>query len=87
MDSRMALNALLTSSIDKFVPGMKGSTLANYVVFKGFVKDESGRITGANLYDTIENKEFTVKSKFVVNCGGKEADKIRLNDNQEAEPL
>jgi glycerol-3-phosphate dehydrogenase len=53
MDSRMALNALLTSSVDKFVPGMKGATLANHVVFKSFSKDESGKICGANLYDTI----------------------------------
>lgn len=87
LDSRMALNSLLTSSIDKFVPGMKGATLANYVVFKSFVKDESGQISGATLYDTIENKEFTVKTKFVVNCAGSQADKIRSEDDKLAEPL
>ena len=83
----MALNALLTSSVEKFVPGMKGATLANYVVFKSFVKDESGKITGANLYDAIEKKEFTVKTKFVVNCAGSQADKIRVEDDPAAEAL
>jgi hypothetical protein len=47
LDSRMALNSLLTSSIEKFVPGMKGANLANYVVFKSFVKDDNGKICGA----------------------------------------
>ena len=61
IDSRMALNCLLTSSVDKFVPGMKGATLANYVVFRSFIKDEEGKICGANLFDSINNKEFSVK--------------------------
>jgi len=29
----MNLHALLTASIDGFIPGMKGTTLANYVEF------------------------------------------------------
>jgi hypothetical protein len=40
IDSRMNINSLLTASIDKFIPGMKGATLANYVEFKDFIKDE-----------------------------------------------
>ena len=85
LDSRMSLNCLLTSSIDKFIPGMKGTTLANYVVFKDFVKDENGKISGAKLYDNINKKEFTVKTKVVVNCAGQHADKVRLQDNDKAE--
>ena len=53
-DTRMNLNALLTSSIDNYIPGMKGATLANYVKFIDFIKDEnSGKIIGAKLLDTI----------------------------------
>ena len=81
----MSLNCLLTSSIDKFIPGMKGTTLANYIRFDSFVKDENGQICAANLYDTINKKEFTVKTKLVVNCAGQHADEIRLEDNKASE--
>lgn len=39
MDGRMNLNALLTSSVEGFIPGMKGANLANYVEFRDFVKN------------------------------------------------
>lgn len=39
MDTRMNLHALLTASVDGFIPGMKGATLANYVEFQSFTKD------------------------------------------------
>ena len=77
IDSRMALNCLLTASVDKFIPGMKGATLANYVEFRDFVKDDKGTICGAKLYDRLAQKEFTVKSKVVVNCAGIQADELR----------
>lgn len=53
IDSRMNLNCLFTSSIEKFIPGMKGSTLANYVEFKDYIKDKDGKITGAKLFDSV----------------------------------
>jgi len=58
LDSRLNLNALFTASIDKFIPGMKGATLANYVEFKEFVKNENGKIVGAVLYDKLKKKDF-----------------------------
>lgn len=69
VDSRMNLNCLFTSSIDKYHPGMQGATLANYVQFVDFIK-EDGKIVGAKLNDTIAKKEFEVRSKVVVNCAG-----------------
>jgi len=50
-DSRMNINTILTASVDKYMPGMKGATLANYVDFRDFVKDEAGKIIGAKLWD------------------------------------
>ena len=82
----MNINSLLTASVDKFIPGMKGATLANYVEFKDFVKDADGQIIGSKLYDRIANKEYIVKSKVVVNCGGIFGDNIRLKDNPNATP-
>ena len=50
VDSRMALNSLLTSSIDNFIPGMKGSSLLNYTEFLDYLKDkDTGKIIGAKL--------------------------------------
>lgn len=86
IDSRMNLGCLFTSSIEKFIPGMKGATLANYVELKDFIKDGNGQICGAKLFDTIKKKEFEVKCKSVVNCTGIHSDKIRQLDDEKAEP-
>jgi len=85
-DSRMAINSLFTSSIDSYIPGMKGATLANYVEFRDYVKDADGKIVGAKLFDNVGKKEFEIKSKVVVNCTGIHADELRLQDNAEAVP-
>jgi len=86
-DSRMNLHSLLTSSVDKFIPGMKGTTLANYCEVKQLVKNETtGKVEGAVLYDSVNKKEFTVKAKYVVNATGVVADKIRKMDNPEVQP-
>ncbi|TNV82208.1 hypothetical protein FGO68_gene1860 [Halteria grandinella] len=82
MDGRMNLNALLTSSIEGFIPGMKGANLANYVEFRDYIKNaQTGKIEGAVLFDKLKQKEFKVRSKLVVNCAGIHADELRLKDN------
>jgi hypothetical protein len=52
----MNLNTLFTAAVDEFIPGMKGATLANYVEFLDFVKDESGKITGAICINKLDPK-------------------------------
>lgn len=52
-DSRMNLNTLFTAAVDGYHPGMKGATLANYVEFLEFTKDEAGRITGGICRDKL----------------------------------
>lgn len=54
----------------------------NYAELKKFVKDENGKITGAEIYDKISKKLFTVKCKTVINAGGIFADKIRQMANE-----
>ena len=85
IDGRMALNGLLTSSIDGFTPGMKGSILANYTEFVDFIKVDS-KIVGAKVKDNLSGKTMDVYAKCVVNCAGVHADEIRLKDNKELEP-
>ena len=84
-DSRMNLQALFTSSIDDYIPGMKGATLANYVEMKDFIKDDSGKITGAMCVDKENNASFQVNAKVVVNCAGVHADEIRIMDDGNVE--
>ena len=52
----MNLLALLTSSVESFIPGMKGANLANYVDFVEFIKNKEGGIEGAVLYDKLQKK-------------------------------
>ena len=86
-DSRMNLQALFTSTIDDYIPGMKGATLANYVEMTDFIKDDNGKITGVMCIDKMEpnSAAFPVKAKIVVNCAGVHADEIRLKDNNDVE--
>ena len=84
-DSRMNLQALFTSSIDDYIPGMKGATLANYVEMKDFIKDDNGKITGAMCVDKENNTSFKVNAKVVVNCAGVHADEIRIMDDGNVE--
>jgi glycerol-3-phosphate dehydrogenase len=85
IDSRMAINSLMTATIDDYISDMKGITLANYVEFKDFIKDESGQIIGAKLFDSLQNEEIEVNSKVIVNCTGIHADQMRLKDDESAE--
>ena len=85
IDGRMALNGLLTSSISGFIPGMKGSILANYTEFVDFIKADS-KIVGAKLKDNISGEFIDVYAKCVVNCAGVHSDEIRLKDNNQLEP-
>lgn len=86
IDSRMALNALLTASIDNFIPGMKGANLLNYTEFVDFLKDDTGKIIGAELHDRLSGEKFKVRARCVVNCAGIHADELRLKDDEKAEP-
>ena len=86
-DSRMNLQALFTSAVDDYIPGMKGSTLANYVEMTDFTKDANGRVTGVMCRDKMDpnGAPFQVKAKVVVNCAGVHSDEIRIKDIPDVE--
>lgn len=83
-DSRQCIMTLLTSTIDRYNQGFKGSNIANYITFKGFIKNEEGKITGVNVCDDLEGKCFKINAKCVINCTGVYADKIRILDDPDA---
>lgn len=58
-----------------------GAAVANYCELTGFEKDDSGKITGANVKDVISKESFSIKSKVFVNCTGPFSDTIRLMAN------
>lgn len=80
----MNLNAILTSTVNQYVPGMKGSNIANYTEFVDYIKNADGKIEGAILYDSLRKKQFKVFCKVIVNCTGIHADEMRLKDNPNA---
>lgn len=74
----------MTSTLDKYIPGMKGANILNYTSFENFIKDKDGKINGVVLKDQLYDKEYEVKAHCVVNCTGVHSDKIRQLDDPEA---
>lgn len=78
----MCLDTLLTSTIDEYIPGMKGSNIINYCKFKEFTKDpKTGHITGGTIIDKFSGVEYKVNAKVAVNATGVFSDTIRKADN------
>jgi glycerol-3-phosphate dehydrogenase len=83
-DARMLLYALLTATVgnglkmpESFVP----ANAINRAEFLDFVKNKEGKIGGVVFKDELTGKTYTVEAKYVVNCTGVWADKIRLHDD------
>ena len=83
-DARMNMHALLTASLNGYIPGMKGAILLNYTELVSFIKNEQGRIVAATLRDRLTNQTFTVRAKYFVNATGSQSDSVRKLDNPEA---
>uniref|UniRef100_A0A3B0MZS3 glycerol-3-phosphate dehydrogenase n=1 Tax=Theileria annulata TaxID=5874 RepID=A0A3B0MZS3_THEAN len=81
-DSRTNLMMALTSTVNNYVPGQKGSTVCNYVKVKKILRDpDTNTVNGAVVEDVLSGEEFTVNTKVVVNCTGPFAGETkRLND-------
>ena len=76
-DFRVALESILTSTIDDYVQGFKGSNCLNYTKVKELIVDDSGKVEGAVLFDKASGEELRVKCKAVVNATGIHADALR----------
>lgn len=79
-DSRMAVGLATTAAA-------KGATVANYVQVEKLVKDESGKVVGAELKDKLTGDTFTVHADVVINATGPAIDKIRKMDDPNAREL
>ena len=79
-DARLCLDTILTSTIDNYIPGMKGANILNYTKFLNFIKKDS-KITAISLLDEITNKTYKINCNCVINCTGKNSDKLRILDS------
>lgn len=86
-DSRMLLTAVLTATVgngikmpDSFVP----ANALNRAEFVDFIKNPEGKIEGVVFRDLLTNKTYKTYGKYVINCTGVWADKIRLKDDPKA---
>ncbi|KAK1932728.1 putative FAD-dependent glycerol-3-phosphate dehydrogenase [Babesia divergens] len=82
-DSRTNLLMAITSTIDNYVPGQVGATVANHVELVDFLKDSEGKICGATVLDKCTGEKFDIKAKVVVNCSGPFAEKVRQIGNKD----
>jgi len=75
-DARMALGLALTAE-------EHGAVIVNHVEVTGLIK-EDGRISGANVRDSITGNSWPLKARGVINATGPFADQIRKLDNPAA---
>jgi glycerol-3-phosphate dehydrogenase len=79
-DSRQDLLTLLTTTIDNYNEGCKGSVIANYIEFVEFLYKDN-KIIGVKALDKVSNKTIEIKAKLVVNCAGIRADNLFNKDD------
>lgn len=78
-DARLAVNLAQTSA-------EKGGVLLNYFKVTGLLK-EKGRVNGVRAQDIESKKEYTLKSKVVINATGVFVDDVLQMDEPGKQPL
>ena len=79
-DARMNLAVAMTAA-------QKGATISNYVSVLSLLKDASGRVVGARVYDRFSKKEWDIRAKVVINATGPFTDSIRTMSEPKATPI
>ena len=78
-DARMALSLALTAE-------QKGAVITNHVAVSGLLK-ENGKISGAELTDSLSGETWQLRARGVINATGPFVDGIRMMDNPDAPPI
>ncbi|KAI1139767.1 FAD dependent oxidoreductase-domain-containing protein [Hypoxylon sp. FL0543] len=85
-DSRMNVSIAMTAAV-------YGATILNHAEVTGLLKNENGKLCGAQVKDLIPERNgkksdpITVKAKCIVNCTGPFTDSIRKLDDQECKEI
>lgn len=83
-DSALVIDAILTAT-SMNDPSVRMNDAINYARLNEFIKDSTGKITGAKIVDKLSGKEFTVNFKVAVNATGVFGDQIKKLANPECE--
>ncbi|MDR1602079.1 MAG: glycerol-3-phosphate dehydrogenase/oxidase [Tannerella sp.] len=75
-DSRLAINILQTAA-------EHGAVCANYVKVTELTKDETGKISGADIYDVFGDRTYHLRAKAVINATGIFVDDLLKMDVRE----
>ena len=76
-DARVNMSIAQTASVDGYLDGWVGATLANHVKVHKITVNKEGQADGVVVTDELTGEKFSVKAKAVVNCGGPFSDEIR----------
>ncbi|KAI0181854.1 FAD dependent oxidoreductase-domain-containing protein [Hypoxylon sp. FL1284] len=85
-DSRMNVSIAMTAAV-------YGATTLNHAEVTGLMKNENGRLCGAQMKDLISERNgkksdpISVKAKCIINCTGPFTDSIRKLDDQECKEI
>jgi glycerol-3-phosphate dehydrogenase len=79
-DTRMNVLIALTAC-------QHGAVVGNYVQVNSVTHDSTGKANGAQVKDVLTGKEWTIKSKGVINATGCFGDAVRKMDDPECQPL
>jgi len=85
-DARLAIHLAMTAAD-------RDAVVINYMSVEGLMKenahlsDGQGKVCGVLAKDSLENKEYEIKAKAVINATGIFSDSIAKMDNKNAEPL
>jgi glycerol-3-phosphate dehydrogenase len=80
-DSRQCLLSILSCCCKNSTNSNKTSAVvSNYIEFKEYITDPTGKITAIKAYDTINREEFIIKSDLFINCTGIYGD-VNLSKN------
>ncbi|TAF97720.1 MAG: FAD-dependent oxidoreductase [Cytophagia bacterium] len=63
-----------------------GASVVNHLEIKSFSKNADGKLSTAQVRDTLTGKEFEIQSKLFINCAGPYADAIRRMASPEVTP-
>mmetsp|Transcript_15136 Transcript_15136/g.30738 ORF Transcript_15136/g.30738 Transcript_15136/m.30738 type:complete len:626 (-) Transcript_15136:3382-5259(-) len=79
-DSRFCVSLALTAALH-------GALVANHTEALRVLKDDEGRVCGAELRDNLTGKTFPVRARVVINATGPFTDSIRQSDDENARKM
>ena len=80
LDFRMIISLLQTAV-------SKGAIVKNYCEVNEFLYDVNNKISGVKYFDKIQNKNYEINAKVVINASGANVDNLRLKDDESANEI